>query len=66
MLDLFIFKDDETNSASLKVRIPKAGAYLDSSIKRERFVKLDPDIKQEADDSGAGLKLKVSKGKIIT
>ncbi|XP_056000006.1 histone lysine demethylase PHF8-like isoform X2 [Ostrea edulis] len=58
--------DDDTNSASLKVRIPKAGAYLDSSIKRERFVKVDPDIKQETDDPGTGLKLKVSKGKIIS
>lgn len=47
------------------MRIPKAGAYLDSSLKKERFVKLDPDIKQEVEDQGTGLKLKVSKGKII-
>lgn len=47
------------------MRIPKAGAYLDSSLKKERFVKLDPDIKQEVEDQGTGLRLKVSKGKII-
>lgn len=47
------------------MRIPKAGAYLDSSQKKEKFVKLDPDIKQEVEDQGTGLKLKVSKGKII-
>lgn len=47
------------------MRIPKAGAYLDSSLKKEKFVKLDPDIKQEVEDQGTGLKLKVSKGKII-
>ncbi|XP_052676429.1 lysine-specific demethylase 7B-like isoform X2 [Crassostrea angulata] len=58
--------DDDSNSTSLKVRIPKAGAYLDSSLKKERFVKLDPDIKQEVEDQGTGLKLKVSKGKIIS
>ncbi|XP_061187285.1 histone lysine demethylase PHF8-like isoform X1 [Saccostrea echinata] len=58
--------DEDSNSASLKVRIPKAGAYLDSMTKKEKFVKLDPDIKQEKDDLGIGLKLKVSKGKIIS
>lgn len=34
-------------------------------MKKEKFVKLDPDIKQEPGDLGKGLKLKVSKGKII-
>ncbi|XP_062610081.1 lysine-specific demethylase PHF2-like isoform X4 [Saccostrea cucullata] len=58
--------DEDSNSASLKVRIPKAGAYLDSVTKKEKFLKLDPDIKQEKEDLGIGLKLKVSKGKIIS
>ncbi|XP_061170467.1 uncharacterized protein LOC133179800 [Saccostrea echinata] len=58
--------DEDSNPASLKVRIPKAGAYLDSMTKKEKFLKLDPDIKQEKDDLGIGLKLKVSKGKIIS
>ncbi|XP_078340004.1 histone lysine demethylase PHF8-like isoform X2 [Crassostrea virginica] len=58
--------NEEDSCSSLKVRIPKAGAYLDSTMKKEKFVKLDPDIKQEPGDLGKGLKLKVSKGKIIS
>lgn len=58
---VYSFKDeeDENTPASLKVRIPKAGAYMDTK----------QEIKSEPDDlSGkpVGLKLKVSNGKIIS
>ncbi|CAC5396487.1 PHF8 [Mytilus coruscus] len=60
-IGVYNFKDeeDENTPASLKVRIPKAGAYME--MKQE--VKSDPD---DLSGKSVGLKLKVSNGKIIS
>ncbi|KAK3101137.1 hypothetical protein FSP39_001225 [Pinctada imbricata] len=69
-------EEEENEGSSLKVRIPKAGAYLDTTLKQEKapaegFVKIEPPPEgavksEESQESAVGLRLKVSNGKIIS
>ena len=59
---MFCKDEPEPLPPSLKVRIPKAGAYLDSTIKVE--TKLET-VEPEKKEPLSALKLKVSNGKIV-
>ncbi|XP_041347850.1 histone lysine demethylase PHF8-like isoform X2 [Gigantopelta aegis] len=62
--NVYNFEDEpEPLPPSLKVRIPKAGAYLDSTIELE--TKMEP-VEADKKEPLSALKLKVSNGKIVS